>query len=171
MCKALLLAALLLASRPARAQSEEYRPGPWYGWQMILADATAVGLLFMPVSAEAGPVTRGMGMTTFFMSGPIIHMAHRNPRSASVSLARVPMLLVGRFFGNLAGALLCKESPHCDERSRLLGAGIGAAPVVIFDWLTARRPARSIYAAAPLRLPPPRLDGWAFAWPLVGGTF
>jgi hypothetical protein len=110
-------------------------------------------------------------MTALFMNGPIIHMAHRNPRSASVSLARIPMLLVGRFFGNLAGALLCKESPHCDERSRLLGAAIGVTPVLIHDYLTAQRPARSIYADAPLRLPPPRLEGWAFTWPLAGGSF
>jgi hypothetical protein len=171
MRKVLLLVALLLAARPAQAQSEEYKPGPWYGWQLILADATAVGLLFVPVSPAAGPVTRGTGMTAFFMNGPIIHMAHRNPRSASVSLARVPMLLLGRFFGNLAGALLCRESPHCDERSRLLGAGIGASPVLIFDWLTAQRPARSMYAGAPLRLPPPRMEGWALAWPLLGGSF
>src|SRR5688500_7988543 len=99
MSKALLLATLLLAARPAWARSEELCPGPWNGWQRILADAAAVTLLFVPVSSAAGPVTRGTGMTAFLMDAPIIHMANRNPRTASVSLLRAPALLLGRFLG------------------------------------------------------------------------
>ena len=67
--------AVLLAAAPARAQSDEYRPGPWYGWQLILADAAAVTMMTVPVSPGAGPLTRGLGVTAFFMNGPIIHMA------------------------------------------------------------------------------------------------
>jgi|SRR5688572_1531485 len=173
MGKALLLFAMLLAARPARAQSDQLQPGPWYGWQLILADAAAVSLLFVPVSSGAGPVTRGTGMTAFFMDAPIIHMANSNPRTASVSLPRVPALLVGTFLGSTAGSLLCKETPECHDTATLLGAGLGVTPVLLFDYLTARRPARSIWAAQPppVRPAPVRLQGWAFAVPLLGGRF
>ena len=174
MGKAILLSAvLLLAARPARAQSDELRPGPWYGWQLILADAAAVTLLAVPVSEGAGPVTRGTGMTAFFMDAPIIHMAHRNPRTASVSLLRIPALVVGRFLGAVSGELLCKQNPSCHDTARLLGAGLGVTPVLLFDYLTARRPARSIWAVdRPPVLPAPvRLQGWALAVPLVGRRF
>jgi hypothetical protein len=172
MGKAVLLAVLLLATRPARAQSDELRPGPWYGWQLILADAAALGLLVVPVSPKAGPVTRTMGMVTFFMDAPILHMAHRNPRTASFSLARIPALVVGRFLGSIAGGFLCQETPACHDRARLLGAGLGVTPVLLFDYITARRPPRSIWAEAPPPvLPAPRLQGWAVALPLVGGQF
>jgi hypothetical protein len=169
MGKALLIAAVLLAARPARAQSDQLEPGPWYGWQVILADAAAVTMLAVPVAPRASPITRGMGMTAFFMSAPIIHMAHRNPRSASVSLLRIPALLLGGLLGATAGSLLCRETPSCHDTYLLLGFGIGVSPIVLHDWVTARRPARSIYATAPL--PRLRLEGWAFAVPVVGGRF
>jgi hypothetical protein len=168
MRKGVLLAALLLA-RPALAQSDEYRPGPWYGWQLILADAAAVTLLTVPVSAGAGPVARGTGMTAFFMNAPIVHMSHRNPGSASISLLRLPALLVGGLAGVVAGGFVCQE-PGCQRTALLLGESLGVAPVLLFDWWSAQRPARSIYAQRPLPARP-RFDGWAAAVPLVGGTF
>jgi hypothetical protein len=162
---------LLAAARSAQAQPDELREGPWYGWQVVLADATAVAMLGIPVSAEAGPLTRGMGMTVFLMNGPIVHMAHRNPRSASVSLLRLPLLLLGRLAGAMTSDLLCKTE-ECGHTARVLGAGIGVLPVVLFDWANAQRPPRSYWAADDRpRLVRPRLDGWAAAFPLLGGTF
>src|SRR5439155_23894189 len=98
-----LLALLLLAARPAWADGGER---PWYGWQLLLADARAVALRAVPVSPQSRPLARGMGMTAFFMNGPIVHMAHRNPRSASLSLLRLPLLWLGRVAGGTAGQLL-----------------------------------------------------------------
>jgi len=170
MRKALLVAALILSPRAARAQADEFRPGPWYGWQLMLADAAAVTLLAAPVSPGAGPVARGLGMTSFLMNGPVIHMAHRNPRSASYSLLRLPLLLIGRMAGATAGAFVCRDS-DCQRAALVIGEGVGLAPVLIFDWTSARRPARSYYAGAPPRLPPARLDGWAVTVPVVVGAF
>jgi hypothetical protein len=169
MRKALLLA-VLLAAGPARAQSDEYQPGPWYGWQLILADAAAVTMMTVPVSPGAGPITRSTGVTAFFMNGPTIHMAHRNPRSASISLMRLPLLLVGGLAGVVVGGFVCSES-GCQETAFVLGEAIGVAPVLLHDWLSARRPARSYYASDRPLLPAPRLQGWAAAVPVLGGVF
>jgi hypothetical protein len=166
-----VLVALLLTGRAAQAQPDQLREGPWYGWQVVLTDAAAIALLAMPVSTEAGPVTRGLGMTAFLMNGPVVHMSNGNPRSASISLMRLPLLLLGRLAGTTAGGLLCK-TVACTDTATLLGTGVAVMPVVLHDWWTAQRPPRSYYAVAERPRPPPvRLEGWRPTLPLLGGTF
>jgi hypothetical protein len=166
----------LLAGRPAQAQPvyDELPPGPWYGWQLLATDAVAGTLLFAPVSEQMGPLARGMGMITLLMDAPIIHMAHRNSQAASISLARLPFLLVGRALGGLAGDAICSQT-DCAHTAPVLGAIIGVAPLLIYDWVTARRPGRLFYAAAPPVMRPrmtvPRLEGWAPAVALLGTRF
>jgi hypothetical protein len=165
----------LLAAAPARAQApaDELPAGPWYGWQLIAADAAAVTLLFVPVSETVGPLARGMGMLTLLMDGPVIHMAHRNPRAASLSLARLPLLLLGRLIGSGVGDLVCSQT-DCSHTAPVLGSAIAIAPVMVYDWVSARRPARLFYAPVVARAvpPAPRLTGWALGTvPLVGGSF
>jgi hypothetical protein len=181
-----LVAVGLLGSRPAAAQpvADELPPGRWYGWQMMAADAAATALLFAPVSERLAPLARGMGMTTLLMDAPIIHMAHRNSRSASISLVRLPFLLLGRFLGSFVGDLVCSEV-DCANTAPVVGSAVGIAPVVLYDWVTARRPGQLFYASGapaprpPVAAPPPaelasgRLPiwGWRRTLPVVGGTF
>jgi hypothetical protein len=168
----------LLAARPARAQPvfDELPAGPWYGWQLMAADAVAGTLLFAPVSERMGPLARGMGMLTLLMDAPVLHMAHGNSRAASISLGRLPFLLLGRLLGGLVGDAVCSEV-DCANTAPVLGSVIGIAPLLIYDWVTARRPGRLFYAAAAPpapsrpRLPVPRLTGWAATIPVLGGRF
>jgi hypothetical protein len=176
----LVLLSLLGAAGPARAQAvaDELPEGPWYGWQVIAADAAAVTLLFAPVSERMGPLARGMGMIALVMDAPIIHMAHRNSRSAAVSLARLPLLLFGRLLGSLVGDAACSQL-DCANTAPVLGSAIGIAPVMLYDWISARRPGRLFYAHAAgaarmnARRPPapPRLAGWVPTIPLLAGSF
>jgi hypothetical protein len=123
-----------------------------------------------------GPVARGMGMITLLMDAPIIHMAHHNSRGAALSLARLPFLLLGRFLGSSVGSLACSQL-DCANSAPVFGAAIGVAPVMLYDWVTARRPGRLFYAgttsgvASRRPLPPPRLGGWAPSIVLLAGTF
>jgi hypothetical protein len=170
----IVILALALA-RPARAQpvADELPPGPWYGWQLMAADAAAVALLFAPVSERKAPLARGMGMITLLMDGPIIHMAHHNPRAASISLVRLPFLLIGRYLGSAIGDLACSQV-DCANTAPVLGAAVGIAPVVLYDWVSARRPGQLFYSPTVQSrrpLPPPRLAGWTMTVPLVGDTF
>ena len=179
MSRALILAALfvtLLAPR-ARAQpvADQTPPGRWYGWQLVLADAAAAALVFVPVPVDAGPVARGVGMTALFMNGGIVHMANRNPRSASISLLRLPLLLIGRLAAAGVAELACSDV-DCLHVAPLIGSAVGIAPVMLHDWITARPPPRLFYAPSdpgPLVLAPrsSRGDGWRLAVPLVTGTF
>jgi hypothetical protein len=169
---------LLLAARPGHAQpvKDELPAGPWYGWQLMAADAAAVALLFAPVSERLGPLARGMGMITLLMDAPIIHMTHGNSRGATLSLARLPFLLLGRLIGSAVGGLACSQV-DCANSAPVFGAVIGVAPVILYDWVTARRPGQLFYAATspgvPSRrpLPPPRLSGSTPSLVLLSATF
>jgi hypothetical protein len=168
---------LLLAATPGHAQpiADELPGGPWYGWQLMAADAAAATLLFAPVSERMGPLARGMGMITLLMDAPIIHMIHGNSRGAALSLARLPFLLLGRFVGSAVGSLTCSQI-DCVHAAPVLGAAIGVAPVILYDWVSARRPGRLFYAGtttgvASRRLPPQRLSGWAPSIVLLAEMF
>jgi hypothetical protein len=163
--------------------------GRWYGWQIILADAASMAMLFVPVPAEAGPITRGMGVTTLLIAPPGLHMLNRNPRAASVSLARLPFLLLGRLIGAGIGQLVCSDV-SCLDTAPLVGSMVGVAPVILYDWVYARRAASLFYTSARATtsrlatsavLAPPRsatpssphLRGaiWTPTLPLVAGRF
>jgi hypothetical protein len=170
-----LAAVLLLAGRPAAAQpvADSLPPGPWYGWQVMLTDAAAVTLLFAPVSDSLGPLARGMGMTALLMGPAIVHMSHRNPGSAAVTLLRVPFLLLGRMLAGLTAQLAC-TSLSCLHDAPTVGSAIGVAPVMVYDWVYARRPPRLFYAGggAVSRAPPlRRFEGWTPSIALIAGRF
>jgi hypothetical protein len=117
-----------------------------------------------------------MGMITLLMDAPIIHMTHRNSRGAALSLARLPFLLVGRVIGSALGGLACSQL-DCANSAPVFGAAIGVAPVILYDWVTARRPGQLFYAstttgvASRRPLPPPRLAGWAPSIAVLSATF
>lgn len=85
----------------------------WYGWQIILTDASAVTLTVAGALGEAdGLVT--LGVLSYLFGPPIVHFAHRN---------------VGRGFGSLGlrlgapfvGALLGVAVANCSEGSDFCG--------------------------------------------------
>jgi hypothetical protein len=169
---AAVLVAVLTAPAAAQPVVAETPPGRWYGWQLVLADAAAVALVLAPMPVEAGPVARGVGMTALFMNGGIIHMAHGNPRSASISLLRVPALVVGRLLAVAAADVICSEV-SCTHAAPLLGAAVGIAPVMLHDWVSARPPGRLFYAPSD---PGPLVrrwgsDGWRLTVPVLTGIF
>jgi hypothetical protein len=90
--------------------------GRWYGWQVIAFDAAA-GLL--EVAASRGANTNGSlgdrnlnapaGLLLFSLAAPIVHVEHRRPGAALVSLgARVGAMLIS--FAVLSNAIQHESS-------------------------------------------------------------
>jgi hypothetical protein len=160
MRRLLLLAALavaLTASRPAPAAAESGAgAGGWYGWQLLLADAAAAGLVAAPVDLSWKGATVGVGLTALFANGSIVHMANGNSEAAVWSLLRLPAFLAGRFAGLGIAALSC-QSERCDDLAPSIGAYVGLGVVVLVDLLSASTP-RPYYLApeAAAALAPPR---------------
>jgi hypothetical protein len=143
-----LLLAAVAAAGPARAQGSDARSAwrRWYGWQLVAADAAAAGLVLAPIDDDARGATIGIGMTALFMNGPIVHMANRNPRRASLSLVRVPAFLLGRLAGFGLGHGLCQQT-GCKGPMQTWGGILGLGGVMLWDWVAAVRPERSEWAA------------------------
>jgi hypothetical protein len=135
---AVLLAGALTWSNKALADSPSGFRG-WYGWQLALADAAAVGLTLAPVNQDWRGATATVGLMGLFINGSVINMVHENPAGASRSLLRLPAFLLGRLFGFGAGELFCEEA-GCKAPLRTAGSGFGLGVVVILDLLDAFEP-------------------------------
>ena len=146
--------ACLLASKPAFAQRDLWRD--WYGWQLMAADVAAGALVLAPVDDDARGATVGVGMTALFMNGAFVNMPNHNPKRASLSLVRLPAFLLGRLAGFGLGHGLCKQT-GCRQPMQTWGGIIALGGVVLWDWVTAVRPAPSPYASSD-PLPPARLQ-------------
>jgi hypothetical protein len=169
------------ASAEARAQGADPSPWKrWYGWQLLLADGTALGLALAPLEDNARGAALSVGMTGLFANGAIVHMANGHPRAASGSLLRLPVFLFGRLVGWAVGNLFCQDT-GCKDPIEDWGGYVGLGSMVVVDHLMARRPAPSPWASrteprqvvraprtgpAPLR-PRPRV----LALPLLSGSF
>jgi hypothetical protein len=140
------LAGPLLGAARARADSSSPLSG-WYGWQLALADAAAVGLTFAPVDDDLRGATVTVGLMGLFANGAVINMTHDNAPAASRSLLRLPAFLLGRLFGFGLGELFCEEA-GCKAPLLTAGSGFGLGTVVILDLFEAFEP-------GPWWLPPP----------------
>jgi hypothetical protein len=80
-------------------RAEQEKRSEWYGWQMLLTDASAVGLLAAAVatdSTELGIASLG----TYLVGGPIVHGLHRREGMAFASAGiRIGAPIVGAFVG------------------------------------------------------------------------
>jgi hypothetical protein len=171
---------LLLSSAGAQAQSADRGWNRYYGWQLVLADAAALGLLLAPLDGNGRGAALGVGMTALFFNGPVVHMANGNPKGASRSLLRLPVFLVGRLAGWAVGNLLCRDT-GCKDPIEDWSGYVALGSVAIFDHATAWRPERSPWAARPeprtvARAPqtgpaPPRSGPVALTLPLLVGAF
>jgi len=136
-CGMALLLGCVLTTRPAYAQRDLFRD--WYGWQLMAADVAAGALVLAPVDDSARGATVGVGMTALFMNGAFVHMPNRNPAKASQSLVRLPAFLFGRLAGFGLGHALCRDT-GCKQPMQTWGGMITLGGVLIWDWVTARRP-------------------------------
>jgi hypothetical protein len=117
MLRAFVLLAILVVAAPAHADEGKLR---WYGWQILLADAGALGL--------GGLVGSGEVMVAGYLaSGPTIHLLHRHYGRAALSLglrAVLPLLL-----GELERC--APEEEYCGLGGALLGAGLASLTDVV----------------------------------------
>ncbi|HEY5452510.1 MAG TPA: hypothetical protein VIQ54_27325 [Polyangia bacterium] len=112
----------------------------WYGWQTLIADGAAAGLLGLTLLSSDGNGANVLGTLsfgTYLLGGPIVHWSHGHGWTGFGSLAaRVGLPLGGALVGVLIGAAACGSSedefipcPVAFGAVGLLG-GMVAAPVV-----------------------------------------
>ena len=157
-----LLVGPLVLSRSARADVPNTFFGRWYGWQVALADAAAVGLTLAPVDSRWRGATVTVGLTGLFINGPVVNMMHGHSAAASRSLLRLPAFLLGRLFGFGAGQLFCQES-GCKAPLLTAGSAFGLGTVMILDLLDAFEPA-PWWLPDPEPPPPPHPDPRPRPW-------
>jgi hypothetical protein len=176
----ILLAGTWISCETARAQTPS-RGSSWYGWQLALADAGALGLALAPVDLRWRGATVTMGMTGLFINGSIVNMLHEHPTAASRSLLRLPAFLIGRLLGFGAGELFCQEG-GCKPPLRTAGGVFGLTAIVLLDlidafeptpwWLPDRAPTPAPGGrTSPLGLAPRSLPSPALTLPVTGGRF
>ncbi len=175
----------LLPIASARADAPSPLRG-WYGWQLALADAAALGLTLAPVGENLRGATVTVGLMGLFINGAVVNMGHDNAPAASHSLLRLPAFLLGRLLGFAAGRVFCQES-GCQAPLLTAGSAFGLGTVVILDlfdafepapwWLPPPEPpaAPSDLRTSPLALPPRGRPGPGgppvFTFPLAAGRF
>jgi len=112
----------------------------WYGWQTLIADGAAAGLLGLTLLSSDGNAANVLGTLsfgTYLLGGPIVHWSHGHGWTGFGSLAaRVGFPLGGALVGVLIGAAACGSSedefipcPVAFGAVGLLG-GMVAAPIV-----------------------------------------
>lgn len=126
---------------PAKGQISSTAPQEprqeYYGWQVMLADAASLALLFNDEGTW-------LGVGGYALGGPIVHAAHGNVGSTLASAGLRAGLPVLGFF---AGVILVEQDSHCGEEEydcddgfAALGAGLalgalGVVSAVAIDWL------------------------------------
>jgi len=113
----------------------------WYGWQTLIADGAAVGLLWLALvssDGSAGNILGTASFMTYLLGGPIVHWAHGHGGKgwASVGL-RVGLPIGGAIAGALIGRAACGSEGEgdfvpCPVVYGALGlvGGMAAAPIV-----------------------------------------
>jgi hypothetical protein len=123
---------LVLGSAGARAGEAPPVETRWYGWQIMLADAAGVALIYAGAKNDTGGLVAA-GAITLTAVPPVIHFAHHAPGDGFVSflIRTVPFGASLALFGLL--------HPDCGEGcgelaipvSGLILSGAGA----ITDWI------------------------------------
>lgn len=158
MMKRTLLFTLALAVLPLATARAEEEPRRWYGWQTLLVDAAAVGVMFAAGQAESDPLM-WIAFGAYAFGSPVLHVSHDNGgRAVTSGVLRVGLPLT---FGLLADAA-CDEDDQAGDFFGCLGevggaiAG-GALLAMLVDY--------AVLAYEPERAPPvrvavtPRPDG------------
>lgn len=127
------LVASLLCLLPSVARAED-RAAPvetephWYGWQPLVADASALTLTWAAVRAtgDAGvPV-----FTSYFIAAPVVHLAHKQWGAAAGSLAL-------RLIVPITTAVIlqrdCSDYEGCELQSAATGFMVGMGVASLID--------------------------------------
>lgn len=114
---ALVVVALVLS--PVVARGEEAPPARWYGWQLMLADAAAVGVMALGAGVDSdGVMLAGFG--AYVINGTVIHSVHgRRGHAALSGVLRGGLPLT---FGLLATAA-CDEDDEDRQSFDIIGCG------------------------------------------------
>jgi len=122
----------------------------WYGWQSLASDAGAVALFttagLLSNAADHGAHDRTAAATTFWLGlgtyalgGPIVHLAHDRPAAMVRSLAMRLLLPVGGGIAALPAArILCssddgEDGLACLAGTFVVGAGLGLIAAAVLD--------------------------------------
>jgi hypothetical protein len=178
----------LRAARAGEADVAEKAETPqtsWYGWQTLISDGSAIGLLSLAylVDYEGKGATSRQGyadganllfatsFATYLVGAPVIHWVHGQGRTGWASLGlRAGLPIGGAIAGALIGSAACGSSSNSDELVSCPAAfgAVGAlAGVVAAPILDA-----TVLAREPV-MPPtgPRLQAATFVPSGGGGTF
>jgi hypothetical protein len=143
-----VLASLSIGLGFARgASAEEGEPssgsqrGQWYGWQTLTTDGAAGALAAGTFATNGGVEVTfwTLGIGTYALGPPIIHLAHGRPAMATGDLAlRLGVPALGMLLGAQVDAskpLHCNEMLDCHQSSDGMVAGglIAAAAVAALD--------------------------------------
>lgn len=138
----------------------------WYGWQTLLSDATAVGLLGI-AGASRNPDWLVPSGVVYGAGAPAIHLAHGRLGAAVGSLAlRVWVPLVGSGIGLVAAH--CSPTPgdedgngSCALTGAVYGFIVGAGVAMVLDMaVLSWEPSKPETQEAP---PPPPSFAWSVA--------
>jgi hypothetical protein len=101
----------------------------WYGYQIMAADLTSVGLALFGSQTAFGEV----GLVA---APSVIHGLHKRTRLAIASpILRVSLPLVGYFIATSStSCTIMPGESECRHDPGLLGAGIGLVTAMILDW-------------------------------------
>lgn len=141
-----LLGALIATVDVAHASDDDVPPPPapatrdrWYGWQPLLADGAAVGLIAIGVArvnADRSSTSWFLGgIAVYALAAPSIHALHGRFGAAENDLALRLVLpiaggLAGAFIGGVFGPQSCEGTAGSNFGGG--GSGIGRCP----PWLT-----------------------------------
>lgn len=183
-----LLAVLCLAPREVCAQdapaattqltppmelerAPSHTPGPsWYGWQTILADVGAFGVMALGGGLER-PFVSFLGLAGYVVASPIVHLVHGNSWAIGSLLLRVagPALVLGGIAVTFAGCPFFGNG-ECNGGSQAAGAfmaigglGLIVATPIIDAILAVDRPTRSRVAITPWLSPRADAAGVTFS--------
>jgi len=152
---AALLLCVGIAASPAAAETPVHQPGEtgegagaqpepgpagrssWYGYQILLADAVALGLT--AIAAEAGSEAVLVGAAgVYLLGGPTVHALHRRPLAAVASLGLRIALPIA--FAAIGGASVnCRmggvvnDGESCGSIEPLIGLTVGLVAAVAID--------------------------------------
>jgi hypothetical protein len=99
------------------ASAEPEPPQRWYGWQLLIADGSATGLILLAAEMTDGDLPGAVGLLLY--ASPIVHALHGNPGRAAASLGLRAVL-------PFAGALIGIEASN--SGCGLLGGECEALP-------------------------------------------
>lgn len=151
------------ASKPVAAIPElpaapaEPRRETWYGAQILLVDAAAVGLLVASVTVGSGRPGLGEGLAvasagTYLLGGPIVHLAHGRADVAAGSLGlRVAVPILTAVAGMAIEQHSCSPGLlWCGAAGLVLGGAVGAVGAVAIDSAALAWAPRTHLVAAPM---------------------